>query len=99
MASSEKRKCKNSSDVFCNICGCYTLYRQQNKVTDFVKKADLTYFGIKLGDEDKAWAHHIVYKTCVATLREWEKGQRNHLTFGIPMVCREPENHHDDNYF
>ena len=29
----------------------------------------------------------------------WSKGTRHHLTFGIPMIWREPRNHVDDCYF
>ena len=32
-------------------------------------------------------------------LREWIKGNRKDLKFGIPMVWREPGNHIDDCYF
>lgn len=39
-----------------------------NKITDYVKKAYLTYFGMKLSDQDKAWAPCIVCKPCVETM-------------------------------
>jgi len=52
-----------------------------------------------LEDQNKYWAPHEVSKTCVECLRQWKNGQRKILKFGIPMVWREPTNHHDDCYF
>ena len=64
-----------------------------------MKKAYLAYFGIKLGDQDKSWAPHKVCRACVKNLRQQTKGKRKSLSFGIPMIRREPENHVDDCYF
>lgn len=54
---------QNSPNVFCYICGCYTLPKLWNEIIDFVKKANLTYFGIKLGGQDKTWVQHIACET------------------------------------
>ena len=98
MMASARRKCLNSPDVFCYICGQYTLKPQRTNLNDFVKKAYHAYFGLKLADQDKHWTPHIVCKPCVENLRGWTKGKR-HMQFGIPMVWRIPQNHHDDCYF
>ena len=34
-------------------------------ISEFVKCAYLAYFKVMLGDQDKAWAPHIVCKQCV----------------------------------
>nr|CAI5858285.1 unnamed protein product [Callosobruchus analis] len=70
---------------------------QQNRgaITEFVKQAYLAYFGVKLGDQDKTWAPHLVCKTCTEQLRQWTTGKRKCLKFGVPMVWREPKNHVD----
>lgn len=100
MASSSRRACFLSPDLFCYICGEYTLKEEHRKhITVFVKKAYFAYFKVKLGDQDKSWAPHIVCKTCVEHLRQWTCGKRKCLKFGIPMVWREPKNHYDDCYF
>lgn len=52
-----------------------------------------------LGDQDKKWAPHIVCHNCEEMLRDWTKGKRNGLPFGVPMVWREPTNHTSDCYF
>ena len=68
-------------------------------VRDFTKRAYEAYFGMKLGDQDKPWAPHKVCKHCTETLRFWTQGKVNLMRFGVPMVWREPKNHHDDCYF
>ena len=57
------------------------------------------YFGIKLGDPGKFWVSHIVGKTCVEHLHQWKNDKRNSLKFGVSMIWREPQNHHNDCYF
>ena len=47
-------RCKLHPDIFCYICGCFTVPKQRQNITDFVKKAYLAYFGIKLGNQDKS---------------------------------------------
>ncbi|QQP52525.1 Uncharacterized protein FKW44_004703, partial [Caligus rogercresseyi] len=89
----------NNPDVFCYICGEYTLSGNRRNITGFVKRAYMAYFKVKLGDQDKSWAPHTVCKTCVEYLRLWTKGTKTSLKFGIPMVWREPFDHATDCYF
>ena len=97
--ASGRRSCKNTPDVFCYICGEYNVVHNRNPVTTFIKRAYHAYFGMKLGDQEKAWAPHMVCKTCTEYLRQWTKGKKSCLKFGIPMVWREPTNHATDCYF
>lgn len=99
MASTSRRTCVNHPDVFCYVCGEYTLKESRKTISDFVKRTYLAYFGVHLGDQDKSWAPHFICKTCVEHLRQWTTGKRKCLKFGVPMVWREPRNHHDDCYF
>ena len=99
IVSKMPRKCKNSADLFCYICGHYTTSDQKTVISSFVKRCYHAYFGCKLGDQDKPWAPHIVCKSCVENLRLWLKGKSKSLSFGVPMVWREPTNHGDDCYF
>lgn len=96
---SGRRNFLNSADSFCYICGSFTVPSQRTGISDFVKKAYFAYFHVKIGDQDKYWAPHIVCKPCVENLRQWTKGKRNKLAFGIPMIWREPKNHVNDCYF
>ena len=97
--SSPTRRCLNNLNVFCYIFGEYTLQSNRKGISEFVKCAYIAYFKLMLGDQDKAWAPHIVCKQCVEHLRQWRKKVRKSLRFGIPMVWREPKNHFDDSYF
>ena len=98
-STSARRPCKNKPDLFCYICGEFTLAGKRNQVTSFIKHAYYSYFGIELGDRDKFWAPHIVCKSCTEYLRLWTKGKKISLKFGIPMIWREPTNHVTDCYF
>ena len=96
--ASAKRSCRNNPDVFCYICGEYTIALNRKPITSFIRRVYHAYFGIKLADQDKAWAQLMVCKACTETLREWTNGKRSR-NFGIPMVWREPTNHVPDCYF
>lgn len=99
MASSSRIRCVNNPDSFCYICGCYTLNRQRRNISSFVKNSYKAYFEISLGDQDKKWAPHSVCHNCEEMLRDWTKGKRKGLPFGVPMVWREPTDHVSDCYF
>ena len=99
MASKKRHRCRNKPDAFCYICGCYTLNRQRRNISSFVKRAYKSYFEVHLGDQDKQWAPHVVCHNCEEMLRDWTKGKRKGLPFGVPMVWREPNNHATDCYF
>ena len=57
------------------------------------------YFSCKLGDQDKSWAPHVVCKHCTENLRQWRKGQKKSMPFGVPMIWREQSNHLTECYF
>ena len=97
--SSSQRKCKLDPNVFCYICSSFTVSKQRQGITDFVKKSYLAYFGVKAGNQNKNWATHQVCRTCVENLRQWTKQIRKTIRFAVPMVWREQANHVDDCYF
>ena len=96
--ASARRSCRNKLDVFCYICGEYTIGFNRKPVTSFTMRAYYAYFGIKLADQDKVWVPHMVWKAWTETLRWGTNGKRS-LNFGIPMVWRQPTNHVTDCYF
>ena len=67
--------------MFCYICGEFTVKRQRLEIDDLVQMAYLAYFRLKLGDQDKSWAPHMVCKTCKERLRFWTNGERGDLPF------------------
>ena len=97
--TSERRKCKNKSDNFCYICGSFVIRKQICNITDKVKQQYSEYFEMKLGDQDKSWAPHVACKSCVTNLSQWGSRSNRRMPFAIPMVWREPSNHHTDCYF
>jgi hypothetical protein len=58
-----------------------------------------SYFGMKLGHQDKDWALHKVCWTCVGSLRLWKARKKISLFFSILIVWREPRNHTNDFFF
>ena len=97
--ASRSRSCKSHPDSFCYICGEFKITDERNCVTEFIQKAYHAYFGVRLGDQDKPWAPHVVCKTCVEHLRQWTQSSQKALKFGIPMIWREPKSHSDNCYF
>ena len=86
MATSSRISCLNEPNVFCCICGEYTLEHNRKTISDFVKRAYLAYFKVMLGDQDKLWVPHIVCKPSVKHLRQWTNKGRKSLGFAIPML-------------
>ena len=68
------RKCKNSPDSYCYICGSFTLKRCRRHLSPHVMELYELYFGCKVGDQDKRWAPHV----CLFWL----------LKFAVSMVQR-----------
>ena len=97
--ASTRRKCLNLPVSFCYICGSFTVLSQRMSISEFVKRAYLTYFKVKMDDQDKSWALHNTCKPCVKNLCQSRKETRKQLSFGIRMVWREQKNHLDDSYF
>ena len=99
---SVKRPCKISSDCFCYVCGYYISPQQKkHKVIPETKFfiAYETYFGTKMGDQDKSWAPHFCCGSCRSTLEGWMRGSRECMPIAIPRIWRKPTNQDDDCYF
>ncbi|KAI6646990.1 hypothetical protein LOD99_8989 [Oopsacas minuta] len=96
------RQCKNSPDSFCYVCGYYVGDKHvSNKISKEAKywEAYRLYFGMSIGDQEKAWAPHVICGSCRSNLEAWLRGFARVMPFAIPRVWREPQNHHDDCYF
>ena len=48
------RKCENSLDLFCYICGGFTTKGKQRSITSDIKKVYKLYFACPLGDQAKS---------------------------------------------
>ena len=72
---------------------------QKRVLTTRTKKAYHQYFGCKVGDQDKPWAPHKCFNSCVTALNEWLKKKRKAMPFAVPMIWREPMHHINYCYF
>jgi len=93
------RICLNDADSFCYICGEITFVKRRTTISNLLEIAYESYFGCKIGDQDKWWAPHFACLRCFSYLTQWWKNGSQHLQFGVPMVWREPSNHSTDCYF
>ena len=93
------RSCVNDPNSFCFVCGEYTFKQNRRDIDANISKWYYSYFRMKLGDQDKPWAPHIVCQRCKNDMFKWSKNQKKSLRFGIPMIWREPTNHSEDCYF
>ena len=76
------------------------LFQSKGKTSQILqKKAYLAYFGIKHSNQDKSWAPYKVCRACVKNPTQWTNGKHNSLSFGFPMIWREPAKYVDDCYF
>ena len=76
--SSPRPRCLNNPNVFCYICGKYTLQSNRKGISEFVKCAYLAYFKVMLGDQNKAWASHFVCKQCLSIFDSGQKRIESH---------------------
>ena len=72
--SQSRRPCTNSPDLFCYICGSYTVSRSGNAITEFVNKAYFAYFGTAYVTKISPGFHILLVE---AELRAWGVGQKN----------------------
>src|SRR5678815_4443941 len=83
------RKCKNSPDRFCYVCGKVTFSDQQCTIKPLVKFLYNAYFGIKLGDQDKTFAPHMCCKACIIALRRWSERAKRTVCHLVYLWCGE----------
>src|ERR1043165_5406791 len=93
------RKCLNSADSFCYVCGKATFSTQKRSITPVIRKAYHCYFECKIRDQNERLAPHICCNTCACNLRNWFNQKGRSMPFAVPMIWRKPTNHVTDCYF
>ena len=83
------KKCVNNPDMFCYVCGEFTVEAQSRSLKPLVKKAYELHFRWKYGDQDKLWAPHIYCGTCASKINQWLQGSRPPMHFAVPILWRE----------
>jgi hypothetical protein len=95
----KRRMCLNDPNYFCYVCGKFTFSADRRNITTLIKERYFKYFKLRIGDQDKNWAPHIICNSCSNSLSMWDRGKLKKLSFDMPMAWREPKNHSDDCYF
>ena len=95
----DRRKCKTNLHSFCCVCGKYTLPAHRQNIAHTMKTAYKYYFGCKVGDQNKKWAHHICCNSRNTQLLRWAVGKQKKIPFAVPMIWREPTDYVTDCYF
>ena len=81
------------SNSFCYICGFYTS-RNKRIISKAVKdRYDMYFFPVKLGDQDKSYAPHIVCANCYESLSKGAQPNK------MPMSWTEQADHENYYYF
>lgn len=94
-----KSKCKNSANVFCNICGKFCISSQRRDISENTKTYYELYFGRVIQNPDENWVPDIACKSCEVNLSLWWNGTRAQMPFAVPMIWKKPRNHRNDCYF
>lgn len=86
--------CYKKVNNFCYICGNYMLDSKRKNITPNVHSLFQEYFKMKIGDQDKPWAPHVVCSTCVSTLNNWKKSNgKTQFDFAVPMYWMKVVDH------
>jgi len=94
-----QRKCVNSADSFCYICGELTFSSQKIAVTPIIRKTYHLCFGCQVGDQDKSWDPHLCCNVCATNLRSGLSHKRRSVPFAIPTIWREQTDNISDCHF
>ena len=54
---------------------------------------------MEINDQDKPWGPHVICGSCRSNLKGWLRGSGKVMSFAVPRVWRELQNHHNDCYF
>ncbi|XP_017466154.1 PREDICTED: uncharacterized protein LOC108378862 [Rhagoletis zephyria] len=84
-------ECNKDPDMFCFMCGQYTIIRRRRVFSDHIKTLYSKYFGIEPKNAEKPWTPNTLCTSCRVELIQWESGQQT--KFDTPMIWREPTCH------
>ena len=94
------RICKTSPNKFCYICGKYILSGDSVEITALIEERFFKYFGIKLGDQEKDFAPHVICRVCSTNLPfnvvSWKTEE---IAIQYPYGMARVEESLDDCYF
>ena len=94
--------CKHDPDSFCYVCGTFIGAKSVKHTIvegSLFCSAFYAYFGVQVGDLDKAWEPHVGCGNCRSTLEVWYRRESRRMKFGVPRIWREPTDHLKNCYF
>lgn len=86
------------SNLFCYICGKFTIMPSRRKITDDISILYEQYFNLPV-IRDKPWVPSVCCSSCLNRLQRWGNGNSECMPFGIPMLWYDPGNHDADNCY
>lgn len=102
MSKRLKFDCSVKVDLFCYVCGRFTIKTNQRKIDlDTIVNYE-SYFGMALTDSGKPWAPSIICVRCKARFSDWKRKKQIKLEFSKPMEWYDNTlviNHQEDCYF
>ena len=99
------RQCRNSPDSFCYVCGYYVGEKHiSNKIVKEAKYWTAYMYTVLWNvhwgpGQGLGSACNVICGSCRSNLEGWLRGSGRVMPSAIPIVWRDPQNHHDDCYF
>ena len=84
---------KHDPDSLCYVCGTFISAKSARLTIvegNLFCAAFYAYFGVQVGDQDKAWEPHVVCGNFRSTLEAWYRGESRRMKFGVQRLWREP---------
>lgn len=81
--------CTTDIDYFCFACGKFTPKQSKRKITADIAEKYEKYFGMTV-IQNVSWAPSSICTTCSNDLRDWCKGNRESMSYGVPTIWNEP---------
>lgn len=107
ISSETEQPCITTSSLFCYICGQFTPYKGQRKLSAFVHVAYKAYFGIAITNLEHWWTPTNICANCDWVLHTWyyrresaRNRKRQAFEFSRPVIWSEPTSEtHDDCWY
>ncbi|XP_031629028.1 uncharacterized protein LOC116344571 [Contarinia nasturtii] len=97
MADSESKH-REKLDMFCYVCGKYTVKENRRHLTGIAEDAYKFYFG-KSVFRNVSWAPEFTCPACISSLERWWKKNSFSLHFATPMEWSDPGTHRQENCY